>query len=232
MPSERLGLRSWLEKNLDSRKYQGVKWVEKSKGTFSIGWKHASRHGWDEDEDAALFKDWAIHTGRYHEHSDTPNPKTWKANFRCAMNASRDIKKVKDLTMIKGKNACRIFEFTKNRKSRVTVSQRSSNRKSEKEEVQYFMSKRRSRRCNLKRVESKCQKYVDCVFDGKTEEKEEDTKLECDVKPTTIQSAICVSKRRAKIPKESCLKMSLNNEVSKCKIEVNNSIVKYYFDLP
>lgn len=31
---------------------------------FQIPWKHAARHGWSIDQDATLFRSWAIHTGR------------------------------------------------------------------------------------------------------------------------------------------------------------------------
>uniref|UniRef100_A0A0E9VLD1 IRF tryptophan pentad repeat domain-containing protein n=1 Tax=Anguilla anguilla TaxID=7936 RepID=A0A0E9VLD1_ANGAN len=47
------------------------------------------------DKDACLFKQWAIHTGKYKEGVGSPDPKTWKANFRCALNSLPDIKEVK-----------------------------------------------------------------------------------------------------------------------------------------
>lgn len=52
------------------------------------------------------------------DRGDNPSPKTWKANFRCAVNALPDIKPVKGQHNKKGKNACRVFEFSKKRKSR------------------------------------------------------------------------------------------------------------------
>uniref|UniRef100_A0A8C5GGC7 IRF tryptophan pentad repeat domain-containing protein n=1 Tax=Gouania willdenowi TaxID=441366 RepID=A0A8C5GGC7_GOUWI len=62
---------------------------------FVIPWKHAARHSWELDTDACLFKKWAIHTGKYVE-GKTSDPKTWKANFRNAMNSLPDIEEVKD----------------------------------------------------------------------------------------------------------------------------------------
>lgn len=67
MPSERLGLRAWLEQKIDNCEFPGVEWLDRSRGTFVIPWKHASRHGWEQNQDAALFKAWAIYTGRYVE---------------------------------------------------------------------------------------------------------------------------------------------------------------------
>ncbi|KAH0629756.1 hypothetical protein JD844_012100, partial [Phrynosoma platyrhinos] len=90
---------------------------------FQIPWKHAAKHGWDLDKDACLFKNWAIHTGmfwvyivchftgRYKEGDVQPDPKTWKANFRCAMNSLPDIEEVKDKSISKGSSAVRVYRM-------------------------------------------------------------------------------------------------------------------------
>ncbi|KAM7398325.1 hypothetical protein PAMA_006302 [Pampus argenteus] len=78
--------------------------------TFSIPWKHAARHGWEMDKDACLFKQWAIHTGKFTE-GQTCDPKTWKANFRCAMNSLSDIEEMKDKSVNKGHQAVRVFRM-------------------------------------------------------------------------------------------------------------------------
>ena len=67
MPQERLGLRAWLETQIDSQEYCGVRWLDRNKGTFVVPWKHGSRHGWKQNQDAALFKAWAVYTGRFRE---------------------------------------------------------------------------------------------------------------------------------------------------------------------
>lgn len=38
--------------------------VLQSARIFQIPWKHAARHGWSIDQDATLFRSWAIHTGK------------------------------------------------------------------------------------------------------------------------------------------------------------------------
>lgn len=104
---------------------------------FTIPWKHAARHGWELEKDASLFKEWAIHTGEQlcanparnkerlfscviltemftagkYVHGQTCDPKTWKANFRCAMNSLPDIKEVKDKSINKGHQAMRVFRM-------------------------------------------------------------------------------------------------------------------------
>ncbi|CAB1336975.1 unnamed protein product, partial [Coregonus sp. 'balchen'] len=107
MPVERMRMRPWLEEQINSCLIPGLKWVNREKRIFQIPWMHAARHGWDLEKDAPLFKNWAIHTGKYQLGIDKPDPKTWKANFRCAMNSLPDIEEVKDKSIKKGTNAFR-----------------------------------------------------------------------------------------------------------------------------
>ncbi|XP_039546536.1 interferon regulatory factor 2a isoform X5 [Pimephales promelas] len=111
MPVDRMRMRPWLEQQITSGEIQGLLWVDKDKRIFQIPWMHAARHGWDLEKDAPLFKNWAIHTGKYRPDIDKPDPKTWKANFRCAMNSLPDIEEVKDLSMKKGSNAFRMYRM-------------------------------------------------------------------------------------------------------------------------
>ncbi|XP_078071202.1 interferon regulatory factor 2 isoform X3 [Mustelus asterias] len=111
MPVERMRMRPWLEEQINSNKIPGLKWLNKEKKIFQIPWMHAARHGWDVEKDAPLFKNWAVHTGKYHHGVDRPDPKTWKANFRCAMNSLPDIEEVKDKSIKKGSNAYRVYRM-------------------------------------------------------------------------------------------------------------------------
>ncbi|KAJ8416541.1 hypothetical protein AAFF_G00358290 [Aldrovandia affinis] len=111
MPVERMRMRPWLEEQINSDKIPGLKWVNREKRIFQIAWMHAARHGWDVEKDAPLFRNWAIHTGKYQPGVDKPDPKTWKANFRCAMNSLPDIEEVKDKSIKKGTNAFRVYKM-------------------------------------------------------------------------------------------------------------------------
>ncbi|XP_036407117.1 interferon regulatory factor 2 isoform X1 [Megalops cyprinoides] len=111
MPVERMRMRPWLEEQINSDKIPGLKWVNREKRIFQIPWMHAARHGWDVEKDAPLFRNWAIHTGKYQPGVDKPDPKTWKANFRCAMNSLPDIEEVKDKSIKKGTNAFRVYKM-------------------------------------------------------------------------------------------------------------------------
>ncbi|XP_028322372.1 interferon regulatory factor 1-like isoform X1 [Gouania willdenowi] len=110
MPVSRMKMRPWLEQMIESNSIKGLNWVDKEKTMFVIPWKHAARHGWELDTDACLFKKWAIHTGKYVE-GKTSDPKTWKTNFRCAMNSLPDIEEVKEKRVNKGHQAVRVFRM-------------------------------------------------------------------------------------------------------------------------
>lgn len=49
--------------------------------------------------------------GKFQLGIDRPDPKTWKANFRCAMNSLPDIEEVKDKSIKKGTNAFRVYKM-------------------------------------------------------------------------------------------------------------------------
>ncbi|KAL8211923.1 UNVERIFIED_CONTAM: hypothetical protein K2H54_027665 [Gekko kuhli] len=104
-------MRPWLEMQINSNKIPGLLWVNKEEQVFQIPWKHAAKHGWVLEKDACLFKNWAIHTGRFKEGEIQPDPKTWKANFRCAMNSLPDIEEVKDKSISKGSCAVRVYRM-------------------------------------------------------------------------------------------------------------------------
>lgn len=52
-----------------------------------------------------------FHAGKYRPGIDKPDPKTWKANFRCAMNSLPDIEEVKDKSIKRGSNAFRMYRM-------------------------------------------------------------------------------------------------------------------------
>lgn len=68
--------------------------------------------------------------GKFKPGITEPDPKTWKANFRCAMNSLPDIEEVKDKSINKGCEAVRVYrmlQVDKNKKS--SKSQDSRRRK-------------------------------------------------------------------------------------------------------
>uniref|UniRef100_A0A8C8RLX0 Interferon regulatory factor n=1 Tax=Pelusios castaneus TaxID=367368 RepID=A0A8C8RLX0_9SAUR len=131
MPVTRMRMRPWLENQINSNQIPGLKWINE------IPWKHAAKQGWDIEKDACLFRSWAIHTGRYKIGEKEPDPKTWKANFRCAMNSLPDIEEVKDKSINKGSSAVRVYRMlpplTKlQKKERKSKSSRESKNRSKR----------------------------------------------------------------------------------------------------
>ncbi|KAG8567257.1 hypothetical protein GDO81_013553 [Engystomops pustulosus] len=89
-----LRLKEWLILQIDSGKYPGLRWENEEKTKFRIPWKHAAKHNYNEEEDAALFKAWAMHKGKFKEGSTKEDPSVWKTRLRCALNKSPDFQEV------------------------------------------------------------------------------------------------------------------------------------------
>ncbi|XP_072295212.1 interferon regulatory factor 4-like isoform X2 [Eucyclogobius newberryi] len=87
-------LRQWLIDQVDSGKYPGLVWENDEKSIFRIPWKHAGKQDYNRDEDAALFKAWALFKGKFREGIDKPDPPTWKTRLRCALNKSNDFEEL------------------------------------------------------------------------------------------------------------------------------------------
>uniref|UniRef100_A0A670ZAD0 Interferon regulatory factor 4 n=1 Tax=Pseudonaja textilis TaxID=8673 RepID=A0A670ZAD0_PSETE len=87
-------LRQWLIEQIDSAKYPGLVWENEEKSIFRIPWKHAGKQDYNREEDAALFKAWALFKGKFREGIDKPDPPTWKTRLRCALNKSNDFEEL------------------------------------------------------------------------------------------------------------------------------------------
>ncbi|XP_074492340.1 interferon regulatory factor 4-like [Sebastes fasciatus] len=87
-------LRQWLIEQVGSGKYPGLVWENDEKSIFRIPWKHAGKQDYNRDEDAALFKAWALFKGKFREGIDKPDPPTWKTRLRCALNKSNDFEEM------------------------------------------------------------------------------------------------------------------------------------------
>ncbi|XP_076459765.1 uncharacterized protein LOC143292941 [Babylonia areolata] len=109
-PIDRQKMRPWLKNLLDTGAVFGLNWVEREEGVFQISWRHASRLGWNLETDGDVFERWARHTGIFKD-GDEPEPKRWKANFRCALHSLPDVKELTSPTDRKGRNASRTYRF-------------------------------------------------------------------------------------------------------------------------
>ncbi|XP_048101925.1 interferon regulatory factor 4a isoform X1 [Alosa alosa] len=93
-------LRQWLIDQIDSGSYPGLVWENDEKTIFRIPWKHAGKQDYNREEDAALFKAWALFKGKYREGVDKPDPPTWKTRLRCALNKSNDFDELVDRSQL------------------------------------------------------------------------------------------------------------------------------------
>lgn len=50
-------------------------------------------------------------SGRYRPGKDKPDPKTWKANFRCALNSLPDVCELREHSRKRGSNAYRVYRM-------------------------------------------------------------------------------------------------------------------------
>ena len=93
---------------INSGRFPGLEWINKEKDVFRVPWIHAKKRGYDRKRDAAIFREWAIHSGKYREDGD---PTTWKINFRCAINGLKDIMEIKDMQQ----EDCRVYKVLPSR---------------------------------------------------------------------------------------------------------------------
>ena len=52
-----------------------------------------------------------VSVGKYVRGRDEPDPKRWKANFRCALNSLADVLEVKDSSQKRGREAFKVYKF-------------------------------------------------------------------------------------------------------------------------
>lgn len=145
MPAERLRLRAWIEKEADSGRLPGLEWEDREKGIFKVSWKHASRQCWSYPKDACVFEGWAIHSGRYRKGYDRPDPRRWKANFRCALNALPDIIELPNQGIARGQDAYKVYQIV-----RKPVKKDGHNKRQSKcKYTTWFCARQRPRRLNM-----------------------------------------------------------------------------------
>ena len=93
---------------ISSGRFPGLEWLNEEKNIFRVPWIHAKKRGYCRKRDAAIFREWAIHSGKFREDGD---PTTWKINFRCAINGLKDIMEIKDMQQ----EDCRVYKVLPSR---------------------------------------------------------------------------------------------------------------------
>lgn len=111
-PETRQRMRPWLEARINSGCIRGLEWLDREQKIFKVPWKHVGNREWSED-DGIIFKEWAVHTGRFREGVDQPDWPTWKTRFRCALTKLPDIRELKDRNKLDGQTEepYRVYKF-------------------------------------------------------------------------------------------------------------------------
>ncbi|XP_051835360.1 interferon regulatory factor 4-like isoform X2 [Antechinus flavipes] len=111
-PGGPLRLRDWLVAQIESGSYPGLRWENREKTMFRIPWKHAAKQDYREQQDAALFRAWAIYKGKYQEGTDKADPSVWKTRLRCALNKSTSFQEVIDRSQLYISEPYKVYQIT------------------------------------------------------------------------------------------------------------------------
>ncbi|KAM4649605.1 interferon regulatory factor 4-like [Amazona ochrocephala] len=110
-PGGPMRLKEWLIAQIDSGRYPGLRWENRHRTLFRIPWKHAAKQDYRQQQDAALFKAWAIYKGKYHEGTDKADPSTWKTRLRCALNKSTDFQEVPERSQLDISEPYKVYQI-------------------------------------------------------------------------------------------------------------------------
>ncbi|XP_017678064.1 PREDICTED: dual specificity protein phosphatase 15 [Lepidothrix coronata] len=114
-PGAPMRLKEWLIAQIDSGRYPGLRWENRHRTLFRIPWKHAAKQDYRQQQDAALFKAWAIYKGKYQEGTDKADPSTWKTRLRCALNKSTDFQEVPERSQLDISEPYKVYQIVTDR---------------------------------------------------------------------------------------------------------------------
>ncbi|XP_037667491.1 interferon regulatory factor 4-like isoform X2 [Choloepus didactylus] len=107
-----LRLRDWLvAADREVGATRGLRWEDAGKTLFRIPWKHAAKQDYQAQQDAALFRAWAVYKGRHLEGTDKEDPSTWKTRLRCALNKSADFCEVRERSQLDISNPYKVYRI-------------------------------------------------------------------------------------------------------------------------
>uniref|UniRef100_A0A8C4R2A9 Interferon regulatory factor 10 n=1 Tax=Eptatretus burgeri TaxID=7764 RepID=A0A8C4R2A9_EPTBU len=106
-------LKEWLIEQINSACYPGLCWEDNSRSMFRIPWKHAGKQDYSEEDDAAIFKAWALYKGKFHE-GEPADPPTWKTRLRCALNKSPEFVEVNERSQLDISEPYKVYRILNN----------------------------------------------------------------------------------------------------------------------
>uniref|UniRef100_A0A8C0HFR5 Interferon regulatory factor 7 n=1 Tax=Chelonoidis abingdonii TaxID=106734 RepID=A0A8C0HFR5_CHEAB len=95
--SQKLRFACWLIKQINSKNYEGLRWVDKDHTQFRIPWKHTSRKDINPN-DYKIFKRhrWSRRGSGSSQLTILKDLAKWKTNFRCALRSTNMFLMVQD----------------------------------------------------------------------------------------------------------------------------------------
>ncbi|XP_069490091.1 interferon regulatory factor 9 isoform X2 [Ambystoma mexicanum] len=131
-------LKQWMIDQVDSDKYPGLVWDDTNHTSFRIPWKHGGKQDFRQDEDAAIFKAWAIYKGKYKE-GQKVEAAMWKTRLRCALNKSPEFAEVPERSQLDISEPYKVYRLVPPEEQNEKVVSSSRKRKM-KEEVRDLSS--------------------------------------------------------------------------------------------
>ncbi|KAG9486910.1 hypothetical protein GDO78_007003 [Eleutherodactylus coqui] len=121
-------LRPWLVEQIESGKCAGLKWHDEQKTCFKIPWKHAGKQDFRHDEDAAIFKAWAMYKKKYQD-GEKADPASWKTRFRCALNKSPEFQELPEESRMDISEPFKVYRLVPPEEQGITPSEKQSRKR-------------------------------------------------------------------------------------------------------
>lgn len=116
-------LKPWLVEQIESGKYTGLTWDDDKKTCFRIPWKHAGKQDFRHDEDAAIFKAWAMYKKKYQD-GEKVDAAAWKTRLRCALNKSPEFQEVPDRSQLDISEPYKVYRIVPPEEQGIASSER------------------------------------------------------------------------------------------------------------
>ncbi|XP_073527139.1 interferon regulatory factor 9 isoform X2 [Phyllobates terribilis] len=121
-------LKPWLVEQIESGRYSGLTWDDVQKTCFRIPWKHAGKQDFRHDEDAAIFKAWAMYKKKY-QSGEKVDAATWKTRLRCALNKSPEFQELPHRSQLDISEPYKVYRIVPPAEQGIPISKRQSQKR-------------------------------------------------------------------------------------------------------
>ncbi|XP_069618031.1 interferon regulatory factor 9 isoform X2 [Ranitomeya imitator] len=121
-------LKPWLVEQIESGRYSGLTWDDVQKTCFRIPWKHAGKQDFRQDEDAAIFKAWAMYKKKY-KSGEKVDAAAWKTRLRCALNKSPEFQELRERSHLDISEPYKVYRIVPPEEQAITTSKTQSQKR-------------------------------------------------------------------------------------------------------